>query len=101
MRYIQSLDGRPAYTICPALGSVSIEPSKLVISIDGNRSQPLPPNTYLFQAGDIYAVGDKYGEGNLSSPANGIREHAILNFQGSQIALEGKIFPLSDDLLIV
>lgn len=101
MRYIESLDGRPAYTIKPALGSVSIESSRLIVKIDENRSLPLPPNTYIFQAGDIYVVSNKPNEGNLSSPASGIREHAILNFQGCEIKIEGKIFPPSDDLLIV
>lgn len=101
MRYIQSLDGRPAYTISPALGSISIESSKLVIKMDGNTSQPLQSNMYIFQKGDIYVLSDKPGEGNMSSPAIGILEHAVLNFQGQEITVTGKIFPLSDDLQIV
>lgn len=56
-------NGRPAYTISPALGSVSIESSKLVVKMDGNRSQPLQPNMYIFQKGDVYVVSDKPGEG--------------------------------------
>lgn len=101
MRYIQSLAGRPAYRISPALGYVCFESSTLVGIMDGNRSQPFPPNMYIFQKGDIYIVSDKPGEGNMSSPAIGIREHAVLNFQGQEMTVTGKIFPLSDDLLIV
>lgn len=100
MRYIQSLDGRPAYKIMPALGTVSLEPSRQVLIVDGNQ-HPLPPNTYVFQAGDIYIIGDKPNEGNLSSPASGIREHAVLYFQGREIVFEGKMFPQNCDLLII
>jgi hypothetical protein len=55
----------------PALGS------KLVVKMDGNRSQPLQPNMYIFQKGEVYVVSDKPGEGNASSPVTGIREHAV------------------------
>ncbi len=69
--------------------------------MEGNRSQPLQPNMYIFQKGDVYVVSDKPGEGNASPPVTGIREHAVLNFQGQEMKVTGKIFPLSDDLLIV
>lgn len=101
MRFIQSLDGRPGYDIRPALGSVSLEASKLVVQMDGVRSNELQPNMYLFQEGDIYVVSDKPDEGYMSAPAMGIREHAILKFQGQEMTVSGKIYPLSDELLIV
>jgi len=53
------------------------------------------------QEGDIYVVNDNPNEGNMRAPAMGIREHAVIKFQGQEITISGKIYPLSDELLIV
>ena len=101
MRFIEALERRPAYELHAALGTGSIESSKLIVQIDGVRGESFPPNTYVFQEGDLYVVSDDPTEGNMKAPAMGIREHAVMYVQGSRLDCFGKIFPMNDDLLII
>ncbi|BDU22216.1 hypothetical protein DYGSA30_36730 [Dyella sp. GSA-30] len=86
-------------TMALPVGSVGVEPTRLVLTQDGEQLGNVPPNNYVFQRGDIYR-SFRIEEGasfTLGSPAAGVREH----LSGLDVILSPKGPPESDDLLLV
>lgn len=103
-KFLQTLGERPRYAFHLPIGSVSFSSAPVRFVQDGELSSHLPPNSYIFQQGDIYVLAANEGHSqtiNICSPAPGIREHAIFRIQGREIELASKVTALTDDLLIV
>ena len=96
----QSRNPATPFRFMPPVGSCSLSAAPMVIFSDDVEAGPLPPNSYLFQQGDIFrAWSPAVGEGlmPLSSPAEGIRQHVVV----AGMILSAKGMPIHPDLLLI
>lgn len=99
-RYVTSRSPAIPLRFTPPVGSCSLSAATIEVVADGIRACSLPPNTYLFQQGDIfraYPQSSWSSPMSLTSPACGIREHVVL----PRLTISAKNPPTYDDLLVV
>ena len=76
----------------------------MVLLMDGEARMEIPPNSYVFQQGDVYLLSQPDGDsmtGELRSPASGIREHVVFKIGNQSLAIGSKVHAQEDDLSIV
>ena len=106
MRYAKFSKGqvRDIMKIIPPVGSISFERAPMVLLMDGEARMEIPPNSYVFQQGDVYLLSQPDGDsmtGELRSPASGIREHVVFKIGNQSLAIGSKVHAQEDDLSIV
>ena len=84
------------------LGSASTEQSINQIQdlVNGSVLQ-VQPSDYLYQQGDIYALGEMGEHISIDSPAPGLREHGVCNINGDYIQVTSKIAPVTEELILI
>ncbi|WP_184505576.1 hypothetical protein [Rhodanobacter sp. ANJX3] len=98
--YITSRKPAIPFRFTPPVGSCSFSAATIEVTADGAHACTLPPNTYIFQQGDIfraYPQSSWNSPMSLASPASGIREHIVL----PGLTISAKNPSTSDDLLVV
>lgn len=100
LNYMTSREPAIPIRFTPSVGRWSLSAVPLEVTADGVHAGTLPPNTYLFQQGDIfraYPQSSWSSPMSLASPASGIREHVVL----PGLTISAKNPTESDDLLVV
>lgn len=84
------------------VGSLSSEPSRVLLQVDG-RNIELSPHQYIYQDSDFYVLSkmeNGAATGDISSPASGVRNHSVIDIDGQEIGLTGRLTPRAEELLV-
>lgn len=84
------------------LGSVSTEQSiNQIQDLTNGSTFEVRPSDYLYQQGDIYAIGDIGEHISINSPAPGIREHGVCYINGRYVEVTSKLAPTTEELILI
>ncbi|AJX87441.1 hypothetical protein BH02_1309 [Burkholderia pseudomallei] len=105
LKFAQSGGGIQApYRYQFGIGSVSMEPTKLMLMGSDGPLSEIGQRMYFYQKGEYFSIFDSDGNGgftgNVTNPGNGIIQHALFQTHEGEFTLSG-IFPPTDDLYIV
>lgn len=84
------------------VGTISSKPSRVLLQVDGEKIE-LSPHTYIYQDSDFYVLAkmeNGIAQGDLTSPASGVRNHCVFNLYGKETGLTSRLIPNAEELLI-